>query len=122
MAWPYEQSTGRLLRNGVLVNAALKGYSGKIPYKDDPAAQHLPFLGPIPRGRWHIGGYTNSKGPYTITLTPEPGTQTFGRTNFRIHGDSMSNPGTASEGCIVLGPNYRVMITQSGDTDLKVVQ
>lgn len=73
MVWRYEQSTGKMYRNGA-------------------------------------------------TLPPEPGTQTFGRTAFRIHGDSISNPGTASEGCIILPPNIRIMIIQSGDTDLKVVQ
>ena len=92
MTWRYEQSTGKIYRNGALVNAASPGYSGKAAHKNNPSSQHVPFLGPSPRGQWHIGGYTSSKGPYTITLTPEPATQTFGRTAFRIHGDSISNP------------------------------
>src|ERR1035438_5538324 len=35
-------------------------------------------------------------------LTPESGTNTFGREGFLIHGDSVQNPGTASHGCIIL--------------------
>lgn len=122
MVWRYEQSTGKMYRDGFLSTRRCQGIPGKTLHKNNPASQHVPFLGPIPRGQWRIGGYTNSKGPYTITLTPKPGTQTFGRTAFRIHGDSVSNPGEASEGCIILAPGLRLMIIHSGDTDLEVVQ
>ena len=39
-----------------------------------------------------------------------------------IHGDSIGNPGSASEGCIILGPAIRHRIWNSGDRNLEVVQ
>jgi hypothetical protein len=121
MPWKYEQSTGRMYQDEALVQGN-GGYSGKGQYKNTPNAQGLSDNGPIPRGKWTIGGYTNSKGPMTITLTPKPDTQTFGRSAFRIHGDSIANPGTASEGCIIMNATTRHMIINSGDTELEVVQ
>lgn len=121
MAWKYVQSTGRLYRDGTLVQG-VGGYSGHGQYKNRPDAQHIQDNGPIPRGQWHIGGYTSNKGPLTITLTPKPGTQTFGRAAFRIHGDSINSPGTASHGCIIMNHTTRQMIINSGDHDLEVVQ
>lgn len=119
MAWVYDQSSGELSHNGVLVAT---GYAGKGPHKNRPASQNLANQGPIPRGGWLIGGYTSSKGPLTITLTPKPGTNTFGRSAFRIHGDSVSNPGTASEGCIIMPFSARTQIISSSDHDLDVIE
>jgi len=121
MTWIYDQSSGTLSRNGALVPGAL-GYAGAGVHKNRPASQNLPNRGPIPRGAWTIGGYTNSKGPLTITLTAKAGTNTFGRSAFRIHGDSIQSPGTASEGCIIMPYSIRAMIITSGDHDLEVVE
>jgi hypothetical protein len=121
MVWRYEQSTGRMYHNGVLAQT-VPGYSGKNIHKNRPSSQSIPNHGPIPRGNWTIGGFTSNKGPLTITLTPKPGTGTFGRSNFRIHGDSISSPGAASDGCIILMLGTRQMIVGSGDPDLEVVQ
>jgi hypothetical protein len=54
-------------------------------------------------------------------LTPE-GHSALGRTEFLIHGDSKKNPGSASEGCIVLSPEIRGRIAESGVTKLLVVK
>jgi hypothetical protein len=121
MVWTYKQSTGQFFKNGALAQIN-RGYSGKSVHKNRPASQAVPNQGPIPRGAWVIGGYTSSKGPLTITLTPKPETNTFGRTNFRIHGDSITNPGNASEGCIVLEFRTRQNIACSSDLDLEVIQ
>lgn len=121
MPWTYEQSTGRLYKNGIIVQGN-GGYSGKGTHKNVPSSQSIANFGPIPQGRWHIGGYTSNKGPLTITLTPKPGTNTFGRSNFRIHGDSIAQPGTASEGCIIMSLSTRQMIIGSGDHELEVIQ
>lgn len=121
MVWRYEQSTGRIYRNGVMAQT-VPGYSGKNAHKNRPSSQSIPNHGPIPRGNWTIGGYTSNKGPLTIALTPKPGTNTFGRTSFRIHGDSIGNPGTASDGCIILQLGTRQAIMASGDHDLEVVE
>jgi hypothetical protein len=120
MVWTYKQSTGQFFHHGMLAQVN-PGYSGKGAHKDRSASQGVPNRGPIPQGDWLIGGYTASKGPLTITLTPKPGTNTFGRTNFRIHGESITDPGNASEGCIVLEFNTRQNIVCSADLDLEVV-
>lgn len=119
MSWIYQQSTGKLYHNGTFIR---KGYSGKGIHKDKPASQAIQNYGPIPRGKWRIGGYTNSKGPITITLTPLPGTNTFGRSAFRIHGESLSDPGNASQGCIILWKPTREMIINSSDNELEVIE
>lgn len=120
MPWVYQQSTGNFYdENNTLLE---KGYSGKDPHKDNPDSQGVANYGPIPRGRWRIGAHTNSKGPYTIILTPEPGTNTFGRSAFRIHGDSISNPGNASQGCIILKQVNRLKVIGSSDRILEVVE
>jgi len=121
VTWTYDQSSGTIARNGTLVPGGI-GYAGKGPHKNRPASQNMANLGPIPRGGWLIGGYTNSKGPLTITLTPKAGTTTFGRTAFRIHGDSVTHPGSASEGCIIMPYSIRSLIINSGDHDLEVVE
>ena len=61
-------------------------------------------------------------GPFTILLEPAPGTDTLGRSAFRIHGDSVRAPGTASHGCIILPRAIRDHIWRSGDRDLEVVE
>jgi hypothetical protein len=84
--------------------------------------QTVPNTGPCPRGRYSIGQPEDSPhvGPYALPLTPEPGTNTFGRSAFMIHGDSIVHPGTASEGCIILLRDAREQIVASGDLELVV--
>jgi hypothetical protein len=80
-------------------------------------------VGPIPRGRYRIGAQHAhpTEGPLTMSQTPV-GHSAHGRTNFLIHGDSVSHPGNASEGCIILNHAVRQAIATSGDNDLEVVQ
>jgi hypothetical protein len=40
----------------------------------------------------------------------------FGRGLFLVHGDSIANPGEASEGCIIMPHGVRVNWLQTGDT------
>jgi hypothetical protein len=54
-----------------------------------------------------------------MNLDPVDGTNTFGRSLFRIHGDNARHD--ASEGCIILGPSIRKLIAASGDHDLEVM-
>jgi Protein of unknown function (DUF2778) len=85
--------------------------------------QNVPDVGPIPQGLWTIGApYTDPlKGPVVMRLTPdETTTDTFGRSVFLIHGDSINTPGHASEGCIVLPHDVRVAISLSPDKLLNV--
>lgn len=118
--WTYDQSAGVMSRGG----KSYAGYSGNGRGKNNPAMQAARGVGPIPAGRWRIVGppYTSGNtGPYTMVLQPEVGTQTFGRSEFRIHGDSIKAPGTASHGCIILPRAVREAIWGSGDRELEVV-
>lgn len=119
--WVWDQSKGRLSHNGVFVS---NGYSGLNAGKNNPDLQSAIGIGPIPRGLWYIDTIYNSPrtGPFTIVLKPAVGTDTCGRSAFRIHGDSIKNPGTASHGCIILPHNVREDIWNSGDHQLSVIE
>ena len=83
--------------------------------------QDVPGKGPVPAGTYTIGQphYSPNTGPYTMDLVPQPGTDTFGRSLFRIHGNNEAND--ASHGCIILPPDARHAVWESGDHDLLVV-
>jgi hypothetical protein len=107
--------------NGVPVGS---GYSGCGDGKNNPALQAVKSVGPIPAGRWRITGEpfdSPANGPFCLRLAPNHGTDTHGRSGFLIHGDSLSKPGTASRGCIVLPRSIRRAIWESVDTDLLVI-
>lgn len=118
MPWIYNQFTGELFHNDKFVG---KGYSGKGEHKNQPASESIKNWGPIPKGTYIIGGYNNNKGPMTIILNPAINNVMYGRNAFRIHGDSISSPGNASEGCIILGPHIRINIIHSSDRVLTVI-
>ena len=121
MSWEYSQYSGTLRRDGVVIYVG--GYSGAGYAKDRPEMENLANIGPIPRGTWTIGRAYRSrtKGEITMDLTPY-GHSAHNRTNFRIHGDSISHPGNASEGCIILPFEMRKLIAESGDHLLSVVR
>jgi hypothetical protein len=118
--WIWDQSAGELRRDG---KVASRGYSGRDRGKNNPVMQAAVGVGPCPRGGWTIGKPYNSTnvGPFALPLEPKPGTVTFGRSAFRIHGDSIRAPGTASHGCIILPRAIRELIWRSGDRDLEIV-
>ncbi len=119
--WTYAQKSGNLLQNGQLVAT---GYSGFDEGKNNPAMQAVPDVGPIPQGDWTISGppiNTAEHGPFVLTLTPATGTDTFGRSGFLMHGDSVNAPGTASKGCIIMPRAAREQVWSSGDRNLEVV-
>ena len=119
--WTYAQKTGNLFHDGRLVAT---GYSGNGEGKNDPLMQGVHDCGPIPRGKWTIDGppvNTVDRGPYVLFLTAGPDTNTFGRSGFHMHGDSVRVPGSGSRGCIVMPRTAREEVWNSGDTDLEVV-
>lgn len=119
--WTYIQSVGILSREGAFLAI---GYSGSGEGKNNPALQNVHDLGPIPAGEWEICGPpydTKEHGPYVLRLEPKPGTETFGRVGFLMHGDSIEAPGTASKGCIVQNRFVRTKVWLSGDRDLRVI-
>lgn len=123
MSWKYVQLTGSLYDpEGNLIG---KGYSGQPPHDNDPDAQNLHNLGPIPEGLWQAVEMipeTSKHGPFVIRLEPYNETQTFGRSGFLIHGERVSPPpGFASDGCIIQSRDVREQIWNSMDHDIYVV-
>ncbi len=120
--WVWSQRAGQMFRDdGELVGT---GYSGHADGKNSPDHQATRGVGPIPRGRWRITEMIpryGTHGPFVLRLQPEPGTETWGRAGFLIHGDSVAAPGTASLGCIVLPRPVREALWRSGDRSLTVV-
>ena len=119
--WTYTQKTGALLQDGQQVAI---GYSGFDDGKNNPAMQAVVNVGPIPQGDWTIVGppvNTPDHGPYVLHLQPALGTNTFGRSGFLMHGDSIEAPGCASHGCIIMPRIVREQVWNSGDTELEVV-
>lgn len=121
MTWTYSQSTGQLKHDG---NPVSVGYSGFVDGKNNPEKEDVPGIGPLPKGGYHIGKAhtSDTHGPIVMSLTPLSCTNTFGRSGFLIHGDSILKPGFASHGCIILPRNIRDAIACSGDTTLEVVE
>jgi Protein of unknown function (DUF2778) len=126
MTWAWDESAGELSHDGRFVG---KGYSGNGRGKNNPSMRGVAGVGPIPVGKWRIVEKYDSHnvGPYALTLhavdaTPDDDTHdATGRGSFRIHGDSIRAPGTASKGCIILPRNLRQRIWESGDRDMVVI-
>jgi Protein of unknown function (DUF2778) len=118
--WTYEQSTGRLSRDGAEVGI---GYSGMGAGKNFGPMQNVPNVGPIPIGNYLIGDPEDDAetGHYSIPLIPDPANEMFGRSAFRIHGDNPAHIGASSEGCIILQLPVRMEIHESADRQLQVI-
>ncbi len=121
MTWKWDQSAGELSRDGKLVS---KGYAGRGRGVNNPAMQGIVGVGPVPRGMWNIGAPNDSPntGPYTLPLAPQAGTDTLGRSQFRIHGDNRLGNRSASHGCLILPRAIRQQIWASKDHVLEVVE
>lgn len=117
--WVYKQRTGALIDPSGKHIAT--GYSGKGEHKNRPESEHLRALGPIPRATYTIGApYDSEKvGPFCLRLTTAE--LIHGRSALLIHGDSIKEPGNASNGCIILNRKIRNLIWDSGDRTLCVV-
>jgi hypothetical protein len=119
--WTFSQSLGQLVDStGVIVG---RGWAGQGEGKNNPSLQTVPKVGPLPQGTYTINPPHDSShtGPYTMDLTPDPSNEMFGRSEFRIHGASKSNPELSSEGCIVMPPAVRKAIWASSDHSIQVV-
>lgn len=120
MAWTYQQSTGNFFQEQTFI---VTGYSGQGEGRDNPSAESIPNMGPIPEGYYSIGsGFAHPQcGPMSMHLTPLEGTNTYGRDSFLIHGDNASLDHTASHGCIILPRQVRDLVSASSDRELIVV-
>jgi len=117
----YEQKTGLLKSNSGTILG--HDYSGNGAGKNNAAMQNVHNVGPIPKGGYSIGEPYDSPhtGPFTLPLTPNPANIMFGRSEFKIHGDSIAAPGTASNGCIILNREVRELINNEDDKYLNVI-
>lgn len=102
------------------------GYSGHGDAVNDPARVAEKNLGPIPPGRWRMGGPRDHAGlgHYVIPLTPADGTMTHDRDGFYIHGDTKYRDRSASHGCIVMELRAREELGEGidrGDVELEVL-
>lgn len=103
----------RILDGQFAIDEAFEGtgYSGAgftlAEGRNNPNMCNVAGKGPIPPGRYRVMPSRNSAtlGPMTFDLVPMPGTEVFGRSLFRIHGNNSAN--NASHGCVILGPRIR---------------
>lgn len=116
----YKISSGTVMRDGTWIGV---GYSGQPECKNDPTKCDQKNRGPIPPGRYVIDSPvdTEDHGPFVLPLKPHKDNEMFGRDAFLIHGDSMKNPGTASQGCIILSRAVRETINRNDDRELEVI-
>jgi Protein of unknown function (DUF2778) len=121
--WQYEQSSGFLVApDGTKLYPS--GYAGRDSGKNNPSMQAIKYVGPLPQGFYTMTELIEDDpvtGRYTIVLVPDPSNEMFGRDTFRIHGDSIEEPGNASDGCIVQYLTNRVTAWTSPDHRLEVV-
>ena len=119
--WTYRQIDGLLL--DPQGSPAGSGYSGAKDGKNNPKLQGVHNVGPIPCGDYIINRPQNTvtHGPFVLPLLAMAENSMFGRYGFLIHGDSIVEPGTASEGCIILPRSVRETIWNSGDRKLHVI-
>lgn len=128
--WTYGQLTGKLSHNG---GFSAIGYSGFGEGKNNPAMQDHAGLGPLPCGIYTgkvIKGDDGEPCDYegkakpVMRLIPAATNIMFGRAGFLIHGDSRSDPGTASHGCMIESHDERVYIARlidTGDDQFEVI-
>lgn len=128
MAW-FFYITDHCLHRGT-VSATAGVYSGAFgPDQNCIASVGKASIGPIPPGAWVMTElYNDTKtGEDTIRLAPaDVKTRAYvtslGRDpeSFRLHGDSIKQPGHGSEGCIVAPLAVRMLVWHSGDRALVV--
>jgi Protein of unknown function (DUF2778) len=117
--WVYEIVSGRWSRAGALLAV---GYSGAPGFVNDPTKISVPNQGPIPVGLYTISPPRNTldHGPEAMPLAPDLANQMFGRFGFWCHGDNEHDPGTASEGCVILPRFARDRIAEGLVTNNRV--
>lgn len=102
-----------------------KGYSGAPGFVNDATAQNLVARGPIPLGTYRVTpGEERHKrfGDFTMVLTPENGTNVFGRSGFLWHADNRRENQSASKGCIVSDRDSRQWAASRNVSTVRVVK
>ena len=123
----YRQSTGEFcilspVDDGVeRVVFSVFGYAGNGKGRNNPDAEKIRNVGPLPKGLYTVTGpFTDAHaGALVFRLWPHVGNDMHGRSGFLIHGD---NPqGDASRGCVILSKAARREIYRHAVRSLRVV-
>lgn len=120
----FDRRKGTLTHVGSAEPFAFGVWSGHGEAHNDPAYERQRGIGPIPAGDYAIGPreYRARLGPHVMSLTPINGTETFGRSGFFIHGDSVGDVSwTASDGCVIAPRSTRDCIDAMVDRRLRVI-
>ena len=120
--WTYKQSTGEIIDAGGEVVGV--GYAGVGAGLNNPAAEQLHCIGPLPIGYYTIGplqAHHAQLGANVAELMPDPANTMFGRSGFFLHGRKSATDMCASEGCIVQDHDPRMIVLNSDDRRLQVV-
>lgn len=121
MVWTFDRAAGELTSPAGDVHPA---YAGRPPYVGSVADDWRVGLGPLPAGRYTFGEVQadgGHMGPFVLPLLPDPANDMKGRSAFFLHGDSITQPGYASEGCIVTARQVREDVANGSDKELEVV-
>lgn len=99
-------------------------WSGHGDAANDPSRERDHMIGPLPGGMYRMLDPRTSPqlGTYVLDLTPFPANEMFGRSLFRIHGDTVNDANhAASDGCIIAQRLVRERCNAELDHLLKVV-
>jgi hypothetical protein len=119
----FDVRAGKLTENGAPVLGGNSVYSGHGEGLNNPDMEQVQGVGPLPRGKYRVGpAYDDPHlGVCVMHLDPLPGTNEFGRSLFRMHGDNSHMDHTASDGCIIAPHDVRVHVSGALDRVLEVV-
>ena len=120
--WTYKISTGQLFDPSMVQVG--KGWAGRGSGQNNINMIKVHDTGPLPIGKYTIMKpmYSHLKlGPKVLNLMPFKENEMFGRSEFRIHGASKSDPANSSHGCIIMPPLVRVTVNDSTDNILNVI-
>jgi hypothetical protein len=120
--WTYYIRSGEWVgADGALLAICHSGHGDAM---NDPSRCREKNVGPIPPGFYDIGPafHHPRTGPISMRLTPQAGTDTFGRSGFLVHGgNSTPDPGDDSEGCPIMPRGPRSLLALSADRVVEVV-
>lgn len=117
----YSQSDGVLEDSKDVLGVGFAGNDSRPGVNPDhihgynnPDAQQVHNIGPLPRGFYTIGDPITHPhlGPLAFPLMPDASNEMFGRSDFWIHGASPKDPLNSSEGCIVMAHSIRLALAE----------
>lgn len=110
--WTFKRAAGQLISP---TGQVFPAYSGHGEGVNNPTLERVKDVGPLPAGVWIIGELidTTEHGPDARTLTPDTGTNVYGRSGFLAHGDEVKHPGQhlASLGCLITERDARLQMS-----------